>query len=82
MDPRLSEVRPDLPIYVVSGERDPVVGPDQAFVRALIDSYRQAGMTNIEHRIYPGGRHEMFNEICRDQVEDELVAWLDGALAL
>ncbi|HEY1561314.1 MAG TPA: alpha/beta fold hydrolase [Caulobacteraceae bacterium] len=79
-DPRLARVRHDLPIYVISGERDPVVGPDQAFARALIDSYRQAGLNNIEHRVYPGGRHEMFNETCRDEVESELIAWLERAL--
>jgi alpha-beta hydrolase superfamily lysophospholipase len=81
-DPRLAHARKDLPIYVISGERDPVVGPDQAYVRALIDSYCQAGLIRLTHRIYPGGRHEMFNETCRDQVEDELVAWLERALAL
>jgi len=81
-DPRLANVRRNLPIYVISGERDPVVGPHQAYVQALIDSYRQAGLTGLAHRIYPGGRHEMFNEPCRDQVEDELVAWLEHALAL
>ena len=79
-DARLARVRHDLPIYIISGERDPVVGPDQAFTRALIESYRAAGLRRIEHRIYPGGRHEMFNETCRDQVEAELVAWLDVAL--
>jgi alpha-beta hydrolase superfamily lysophospholipase len=79
-DPRLAQVRRDLPIYVISGEFDPVVGPEQAFAQALIDSYRQAGLTNIEHRIYAGGRHEVFNETCREQVETELVAWLDRVL--
>jgi alpha-beta hydrolase superfamily lysophospholipase len=82
LDRRLSDVRPDLPIYVVSGELDPVVGPSQAFARALVDSYRLAGLTHIDHRIYPGGRHEMFNETCRREVEDELVAWLERALTL
>ena len=81
-DPRLTGVRPDLPIYVISGERDPVVGPHQAYVQALIDSYSQAGLIKLTHRVYPGGRHEMFNETCRDQVEDDLVAWLERALAL
>jgi alpha-beta hydrolase superfamily lysophospholipase len=79
-DPRLAELPKDLPVYVVSGEVDPVVGPDQAFARALIESYRAAGLTRIDHRVYPGGRHEMFNETCRDQVEAELVAWLNQAL--
>jgi alpha-beta hydrolase superfamily lysophospholipase len=79
-DPRLANVPKDLPVYVISGEVDPVVGPGQAFARALIDSYAAAGLTRIDHRVYPGGRHEMFNETCRDQVEADMVAWLDRAL--
>jgi alpha-beta hydrolase superfamily lysophospholipase len=79
-DPRLGAVRKDLPIYVVSGQFDPVVGPDQAFARGLIESYREAGLTRITHRVYPGGRHEMFNERERERVEADLIAWLDANL--
>jgi alpha-beta hydrolase superfamily lysophospholipase len=79
-DPRLADVRKFLPVYVISGEVDPVVGPGQTFARALIGSYRAAGLSRIEHRVYPGGRHEMFNETCRDEVEAELIAWLDKAV--
>ena len=77
-DPRLAQIRKDLPLYIISGQFDPVTGPDQAFARALIDSYRAAGLTRIDHRVYAGGRHEMFNETCRDQVEGDLIAWLGG----
>ncbi len=80
-DPRLASAVGPLPVYVISGENDPVVGPDQAFTRALIESYEAAGLGPIEHRVYPGGRHEMFNETCRDQVTADLVAWLDETLA-
>lgn len=80
-DPRLAGVRADLPVYVISGEFDPVTGPDQAFVEALLGGYRDNGLSNIDHRIYPGGRHEMFNETCRDQVESELIAWLNAVTA-
>ncbi len=80
-DPRLVKVRRDLPIYVISGEFDPVTGPGQAFANALIDSWRAEGLTAIEHRVWPGGRHEMFNETCRGQVVDELIAWLDKTVA-
>ena len=78
--PDIPAISETLPGYVVSGEVDPVVGPGQAFARALIDSYRAAGLKRIDHRVYPGGRHEMFNETCRGQVEAELVAWLDRAV--
>lgn len=77
-DPRLAAVRRDLPMLVVSGEKDPVTGPDQAFANRLIESYRQAGLTGIDHRVYPGARHELFNEINRDEVTADLIAWLDA----
>ncbi len=79
-DARLRHVDRHLPIYVISGEFDPVVGPEQSFTRALIASYEAAGLQNITHRVYPGGRHEMFNEINRDEVEGELMEWLDAVL--
>lgn len=81
LDPRVAGIRKDLPIYVISGEHDPVVGPEQAFSRALVDRYRAAGIGPIEHQIYPGGRHEMFNELNRDDVEQDVLEWLDRSLA-
>jgi alpha-beta hydrolase superfamily lysophospholipase len=77
-DPRLYRLRGKFPILVISGEVDPVVGPGQAFARALVESYEGAGLGPVTHRVYPGGRHEMFNETCREEVEGDLIAWLDG----
>ena len=31
----------------------------------------------IDELVYPGGRHEMLNEINRDTVTADIVAWLD-----
>lgn len=69
-------VRKDLPLYVFSGERDPV----GAKVQGLIDSYRAAGLTRLTSRIYPDGRHEMLNDINRDEVTADLIAWLEGVV--
>ena len=80
-DPRLASVRHDLPVYVISGEHDPVTGPSQAFVDALLDSWRGAGLGRVNHRVYAGGRHEMFNETSRDEVTADLIAWLDATTA-
>jgi alpha-beta hydrolase superfamily lysophospholipase len=67
-----------LPILVISGEVDPVVGPGQRYARGLIESLEAAGFGPIEHRVYPGGRHEMFNETNRDEVTTDLAAWLNA----
>jgi alpha-beta hydrolase superfamily lysophospholipase len=75
---RVARIRHDLPIYVVVGDQDPV-GDDLAGVHALVERYRDAGLT-VELRVYPGARHEVFNETNRDEVERDLLAWLEAVV--
>ena len=35
----------------------------------------------MSRRLYEGGRHEMFNEINREEVLDDLIGWLGRVLA-
>jgi alpha-beta hydrolase superfamily lysophospholipase len=73
---RVAGVRPDLPLYIAVGDMDPVNG-QLALVNALVDRYRAAGLADIELRVYPEARHEILNETNRDEVEADLLAWLD-----
>lgn len=70
----------DLPVYLFAGAEDPV-GRAGKGVLALAEAYRRAGISDVTHKLYPGGRHEMFNEINRDEVVADLVAWLDRHLS-
>ena len=36
-----------------------------------------AGLADVELHVYPGARHEVFNETNRDEVERDLLHWLD-----
>lgn len=70
----------DLPLLILIGEEDPLGGPRS--VELLARAYRRrGGLSDVEVTIYPGGRHEMFNEINRDEVIADLVGWLDAKLA-
>jgi alpha-beta hydrolase superfamily lysophospholipase len=69
-------IRRDLPVYVVVGEQDPV-GNQLTLVHALVERYRDAGLDDVELHVYPGARHEVFNETNRDEVERDLLRWLD-----
>jgi alpha-beta hydrolase superfamily lysophospholipase len=75
---RLAAMRTDLPVYLAAGELDPV-GGQAALVHALADRYRAAGLTDVTVRIYPGARHEVFNETNRDEVVGDLLAWIARA---
>ena len=72
----LAPIRKDLPIYVFSGERDPV----GANIRSLIEALKSAGFARLTGRIYPGARHETLNETNREEVMRDLIAWLDGVV--
>ena len=75
-DPRdLRRIRDDLPIYLFSGSEDPV-GQELEGVQTLIDRYHKAGIYDISHDFYAGGRHEMLNEINRGEVRERLLAWI------
>jgi alpha-beta hydrolase superfamily lysophospholipase len=65
-----------LPLLVVSGERDPV-GDNTANVRQLLDRYRHQGMTNVECQFYPDARHDLLHELNREQVQRDIVSWLE-----
>jgi alpha-beta hydrolase superfamily lysophospholipase len=73
---RLARIPRDLPVYIFSGERDPV-GEAGAGVRRLVDQYRAAGLSHTKLQLYPEGRHEMLNDVNRSEVIANLAAWLD-----
>ena len=58
------------------GAEDPV-GARTKSIDQLLRAYRRAGLQNVQHRYYPGARHEILNETNRDEVVTDLVAWLD-----
>ena len=69
-----------LPVYVISGSRDPV-GENTRSLEQLLGAYRAAGLERVTHRFYPDARHELFNETNRDEVTRDLIAWLDGVVS-
>ena len=65
-----------LPTLVVSGENDPV-GDFGKGVRYVYDNLKNNGV-KVELKLYPEARHELFNEINRDEVFADLVKWIEG----
>lgn len=70
----------DLPILLLAGSEDSLGG--EASVAKLANAYaRRSRLTDVHVIIYPGARHEVFNEINRDEVVADLVGWLDARFA-
>ncbi|MDD2440532.1 MAG: alpha/beta hydrolase [Clostridiaceae bacterium] len=69
------QVPQSLPMLLLSGGDDPIgqygAGPHSVREQLLANG-RKADL-----KLYPGGRHEMLNEVNRDQVWQDIAAWLD-----
>lgn len=76
---RVAAIRSDLPLLIVSGDADPLAQGGPA-IEALADQYREAGLADVEMRLYPGGRHELLNETNRDEVTADIIAFLDRTI--
>ena len=76
----MSRIRRGLPVYIMCGSADPV-GEMGASPTALLNAYRSLGIADLEFVLYPGARHEPLNETNRDEVMDNLLAWINGRLA-
>ncbi len=67
----------DLPTLLMVGRDDTVGGPRS--VHKLADAYRtRSGFTDVTTLVYPGIRHEIFNDVSQDEVRADLLAWLDA----
>lgn len=71
----LSRVRKDLPVYIIGGSADPV-SADNGLIK-LQQRLQRSGLGEVELRVYPGARHEVFNETNRDEVMEDLLGWLE-----
>ncbi|NKI31503.1 alpha/beta hydrolase [Croceivirga thetidis] len=66
----------DLPILIFSGDEDPV-GEMGKGVTKVAKNYRENGNNELTFNLYKGGRHEMLNEINSEEVEEDIITWLN-----
>ena len=78
-DSQAARIPQGLPIYLFSGAEDPV-GDKTKGVQQVVDQLRRVGVKDVVVRFYDGARHEILNEINRDEVMADVVDWLDDHL--
>lgn len=69
----------ELPLLVISGEMDPV-GAWGEGVRLVDAALREAGVKDVTLRLYPKMRHEILNEIGKQDVWREILEWIDARI--
>ena len=72
----LAQMRKDMPIFFIAGGDDPV-GNYGRGVRLAAEKFQKAGMTDVSTRIYPLCRHEILNEINKEEIYEDVADWID-----
>lgn len=67
------------PVYFFSGDHDPV-GQNGKGVQKVAGFFRSAGCTDVTVKLYPNGRHEMLNELNKQEVYQDILSWLEAKL--
>ena len=66
---------PGLPVRFFSGAEDPCA-PDEKGFRHAVEKMKQAGFADVQGYLFPGLRHEILNETCREEVFARI--WTDA----
>lgn len=69
----------NLPVLFFSGEQDPV-GSMGRGVRRTVRAFEKAGMKQVTCHLYAGRRHEMLQEVNREEVYADVLRWLNDIL--
>ncbi len=73
----LAKMRKDLPVFFIAGSDDPV-GRYGEGVKRTARAFREAGMEKVSLRLYPLCRHELLNELNREEVYQNILDWLEA----
>ena len=73
------KMKKDLPILFIAGEADPVGGWGKG-VRTVFDRFKGIGMQDVTIKMYPEMRHEVLNELGKEQVWQDVLGWINKKL--
>lgn len=71
----LDRMDKDLPVFFVSGDADPVGEYGKGVLR-VYNGFLKAGLSDVTLKLYHGSRHEILNELNKEEVYDDILSWL------
>ncbi len=78
-DENVEQMPVELPVLMLSGAEDPVGGYGIQ-VSQVYESYVKLGMKDVKMQLYHDDRHELLNELDRDQVYQDIFEWVEKHL--
>lgn len=81
MKRQFQNIPKEMPLLLISGEDDPV-GDFGKGVEKVYDQFVEFGMEEAEIKLYPHARHEILNELNREEVFADIYHWIKDRCVL
>ena len=65
-----------LPMYLLAGDKDPVGNYSKGVIQAA-NMYKKLGIKDVTIKLYEDSRHEILNELNKEEVFQDIIKWLD-----
>ena len=72
---KLMKMPKNLPVIFLAGSEDPVGDYGRA-VKQVYESFKELGMQNVQIKLYPKDRHELLNEVDKEDVYGDVYRWI------
>ena len=72
----VANINKDIPILFISGDNDPV-GDNGEGVQKSYDIFKSVGSEDVTVKLFEGCRHEVLNELNKDEVYEYILNWVD-----
>lgn len=75
----ISNIPKDLPLFFIAGAEDPV-GEYGEGVKIVYNAYKEVGIKDVDIKLYEGDRHEVLNELDKEDVYKDVADWFEKKL--
>lgn len=75
----LAAMKKDLPVFFIAGAEDPVGSFGKGVAQACA-AFKKAGMRDVSIKLYPQCRHEILNELNKEEVYTDCLTWLESKI--
>lgn len=75
----MKKINREIPILIISGDRDPVGGYGKEIVK-LVNILKKLQFSNLTYKLYQKCRHELLNELNYEEVYSDINQWISKSI--
>ncbi len=76
----MARIPEKFPVLMISGDSDPVSNNGKS-LKKLFEIYKNNSLQDVKIKLYEGARHEILNEVNKEEVINDIFAWIEERIS-